>query len=310
MREVISQKQWRVLESLVCERFSAAPCNLSILNGFVQPHKDEGVNVLEYAKANGFKEDKDGVLAYYLVKTRSGEGLFFFSLKCGELFVPLTKRVDSIFASGEFNLVVRKIKDALETSVEFGALKDELRGIIKRKRKWIPSAVMEICQKYGTKYDIIEKLKEEEKAEKNKRILRVFTTKPGVHLVHFCKNELARATWQNLGLDSDRPMGEVLFWHFIAPIFEKLRALVGCEYAFLFAADTSEDNGLVKYYAQSLGFRPRNDLGTSKPWYDWECAFMSLDITGISRLRKNYFNSFNSEKLPFEYADLDGLFLN
>ena len=307
MRKAISKEQLRVLKSLVCERFSANLGNLSILNGFVQPHKEDGVNVLEYAKEKGGEEDKNGILAYYLVKTKSGEGLFFFSLKCGELFVPLTQTVESIVTSGEFDLFVRKIKDALETSVEFSALKDELRGIIQGKRKRMPSAVMEIYQKYGTKYDIVEKLKMEETEEKNKRILRVFTTKPGVHLVHFCKNELAGTVWKNLGLGSDRPMGEVVFWYFIAPIFKKLRALVGCEHAFLFAADVSEDNGLKKYYAQSLGFRPRNDLGTSKPWYDWTCTFMSLDITGISHLRKQYFRNFNSDRLPFDYADLNGL---
>ena len=173
----------------------------------------------------------------------------------------------------------------------------------------MPSAVMEVCQKYGAKYDVLKKLKEEESAERNKRILRVFTTNPGVHLVHFCRNKMAGNVWRGLGLGSDRPMGEVLFWFFVAPIFEKLRALVGCEYAFLFAADASEDNSLMKYYAQSLGFCPQKELGTSKPWYDWTCTFMSLDITKISILRKKYFNVFNGDKLPFEYADLDGLFL-
>ena len=310
MQEAIRPEQRRVLKSLVCERLSASPANLSILNKFVQLHREDGVDVLDYAKANGSREDKEGVLAYYLVKTKSGEGLFFFSLKCGELFAPLTKGVDSILASGEFDLFVRKIKAALETSVEFVALKDELRTIIVNKRKQMPSAVMEVCQKYGAKYDVLKKLKEEESAERNKRILRVFTTNPGVHLVHFCRNKMAGNVWRGLGLGSDRPMGEVLFWLFVAPIFEKLRALVGCEYAFLFAADASEDNSLMKYYAQSLGFCPQKDLGTSKPWYDWTCTFMSLDITKIDALRKKYFSIFNSDKLPFEYADLDDLFLS
>ena len=123
----------------MCERLSASPANLSILNKFVQLHREDGVDVLDYAKANGSREDKDGILAYYLVKTKSGEGLFFFSLKCGELFAPLTKSVDSILASGEFDLFVRKIKAALETSVEFVTLKDELRTIIVNKRKQMPS---------------------------------------------------------------------------------------------------------------------------------------------------------------------------
>ena len=150
MQEAIRPEQRRVLKSLVCERLSASPANLSILNKFVQLHREDGVDVLDYAKANGSREDKDGILAYYLVKTKSGEGLFFFSLKCGELFAPLTKSVDSILASGEFDLFVRKIKAALETSVEFVTLKDELRTIIVNKRKQMPSAVMENGKEVGS----------------------------------------------------------------------------------------------------------------------------------------------------------------
>lgn len=74
MQEAIRPEQRRVLKSLVCERLSASPANLSILNKFVQLHREDGVDVLDYAKANGSREDKDGILAYYLVKTESGEG--------------------------------------------------------------------------------------------------------------------------------------------------------------------------------------------------------------------------------------------
>ena len=310
MQKAITPEQRRVLESLVCERLSASPCNLSILNRFVQTRRgdEDEVNVLDYAKKYGSSQDENGTLAYYLIKTKSGDGLFFFSLKCGELFVPLTESIDTLMASGEFDLFVHRVKNVLKTSVEFADLKDELRTIIVDKRKQMPSAVIEVCKKYGTKNDILEKLEDEKKKEGNKRILRVFTTNPGVQIVHFCRNDLAQEVWRGLGLDSDRPMGEVLFWFFVAPIVEKLRALVGCEYAFLFAADTSDDNSLMKYYAQSLGFCPRDDLGVSKPFYDWTCTFMSLDITKITSLRKHYLSIFNSDKLPFEYADLDSRF--
>ena len=73
----------------------------------------------------------------------------------------------------------------------------------------------------------------------------------------------------------------------------------------------SPDNlPILNKFVQSLGFCPQKDLGTSKPWYDWTCTFMSLDITKIAALRKKYFSIFNSDKLPFEYADLDDLFLS
>lgn len=120
-----------------------SPCNLSILKGFTQTRREDEVNVLDYAKEHGDSQDKNGSLAYYLIKTKSGSGLFFFSLKCGELFVPVTESVDTLVASGEFDLFVHRVKNVLETSVEFVDLKDELRTIIVGKRKQMPLAVIE-----------------------------------------------------------------------------------------------------------------------------------------------------------------------
>lgn len=36
------------------------------------------------------------------------------------------------------------------------------------------------------------------------------------------------------------PMGETLYWKFIAPKFFEVQKIAGCEFAFLFAADLSE----------------------------------------------------------------------
>ena len=47
-------------------------------------------------------------------------------------------------------------------------------------------------------------------------------------------------------------MGEVIFWKFIFPKFFEVQRIGGCEYAFLFVADLSEDRTLINYYNVAL----------------------------------------------------------
>lgn len=51
--------------------------------------------------------------------------------------------------------------------------------------------------------------------------------------------------WKEYGFG--HTIGETLFWKFIAPKFFAVQDFVGCEYAFLFAADLSEDESLVNH---------------------------------------------------------------
>lgn len=92
------------------------------------------------------------------------------------------------------------------------------------------------------------------------------------------------------------PMGETLFWKFIAPKFFDVQSIVGCEYAFLFAADLSEEGSLVNYYDVSLKFQKRLDIGTNKPFYDFCCDFMCQEINDMRKNRQLFFENFNIDK--------------
>lgn len=53
---------------------------------------------------------------------------------------------------------------------------------------------------------------------------------------------------------------------------------IGCQYAFLFAADLSEDGSLINYYNVTLHFDQPEHIGANKPYYDFCCRFMCQEI--------------------------------
>ena len=91
----------------------------------------------------------------------------------------------------------------------------------------------------------------------------------------------------------NHPMGEVLFWWFIMPIIESVQKIVGCQYAYLFAADSSEDRTLINYYNVSLRFVSQDSIGTSKPRYDYCCEFMLQEISKLVTFKSEFFMHFN-----------------
>lgn len=130
-------------------------------------------------------------------------------------------------------------------------------------------------------------------SEENDKMFRVQSTHPGIELVHFCANDTIRKKWKayNLG----HSMGETLYWKFIAPKFFEVQNIVGCEYAFLFAADLSEDGSLVNYYDVALKFQKRQDVGTNKPFYDFCCEFMCQGVNEMKKRREAFFENFNAD---------------
>jgi hypothetical protein len=77
------------------------------------------------------------------------------------------------------------------------------------------------------------------------------------------------------------PFGALVFWYFVVPIVQRIREHVGCRYLFLFAADLTKNEKLVKYYADQLNFQIPENLATAKPIYDFSCKFMCQDINGL-----------------------------
>ena len=88
--------------------------------------------------------------------------------------------------------------------------------------------------------------------------------------------------------------GAIVFWHFLVPKVLEVRKHIGCHYLFLFAADTSEDESLIRYY-KSLRFTDAGEHGAVIPLYDWTCRFMYQEISSLEDGQRSFFNDFNRD---------------
>jgi hypothetical protein len=286
----VSDDQRAALEALVCERFSATTSNKKILETF---ENEKGSLLITYANERGFGEDERGDTAFYIVKTRAGHGLFFFSLKCGELFHPLKE--DEMRASMAESLVLSQaVLNIVSSVANKKKMAEELKALGLSKGMTIEELLKVFGRDKSIK-NVLNRLEQDIRMEPNTNVARVARTFSGIQLVHFCanRNESVMRIWDESGMR--RPMGEVLFWQFVAPLFLKIRTFVGCEYAFLFAADMSPDLSLIHYYEQALRFMQDASIGANKPAYDFCCSFMCQPLRELAKNRKNYFEHFNDK---------------
>ena len=91
---------------------------------------------------------------------------------------------------------------------------------------------------------ILDQLTYDKEHEENEQIIRVGHTYPGIEIMHFCSNDSMKERWKSFGIN--HPMGEVMFWQYIAPIIYGIQERIGCQYVYLFAADASEDGNLIQ----------------------------------------------------------------
>lgn len=288
----ITKEQEAILDSLICERLKDNPNSSILIQGF---ENEKGTLIVDYLKQKGLEEDSEGNTAFYIVRTQENEVLMFFSLKCGELFDPLFD-VDAIEAGVQERLVILQAlrnadEDPDSQKLAFFKLKEmsETKGIS------LSGALNLILKETKQKKNLLNVFDAEKKTELNANIARVSKTYPGIELVHFCTNDNAKDTWKSYALHHS--MGEVIFWRFIAPKFFEVQKIVGCEYAFLFAADLSEDRTLMNYYNVSLKFEADVEMGTNKPFYDFTCAFMCQSLASLRENLKSYFDNFNIDDL-------------
>ena len=86
---VITKKQKTLLESFSIERLSSSNINLRLVGNFSNPKSDSLTNKIQ---SDAYEEDESGSIAYYVIKNREGGILFYFSLKCGQLYVKLIEK--------------------------------------------------------------------------------------------------------------------------------------------------------------------------------------------------------------------------
>ena len=123
---------------------------------------------------------------------------------------------------------------------------------------------------------------------------RVQKTFASIELENFCANDATKEKWHDLKIYN--PLGVIVFLFFVLPIVEEVRKGIGCEMLYLYAADSSDDEHLVNYYRSQLNFETYNDIGSSKPTYDFLCTLMCQNIHEALRYKDAYIESFNENR--------------
>lgn len=285
----ITEEQKKIIESFSCERLSSKKENKDLIKRFTS---DKGRSLVGYLQHLAWDEDIECKTAYYLIKSPDDEIAMFFSLKCGALFDPLDEDIIEQRAkrAQELLQIVQGIsKDGKERELAIQILEQFRSGqniSVEQIKQHIKMSAQQ-AQK------MLDHLNYDKAHEENGQIIRVGHTYPGIELVHFCSNDLMKEKWKIFHIN--HPMGEVMFWQYIAPIIYETQKHIGCQYAFLFAADASEDGALINYYDVALKFEKPTDVGTNKPRYDLCCEFMCQEVNKLKKNRQEYFDNFNPD---------------
>ena len=288
--ENITVEQQEIIQSFKCERLSCRELNKNLIRNF---SNKQGKLIVDYLLSKAWNEDINCENAYYLVKDNIGDVALFFSLKCGTLFSP--------FREEYYRSKISSLKDILKILELYKQERTEenrerARLFLEQYRTGnidIKETISRIISEGKSAKDALAYLEDDKKHESNTDIHHVEKTYPAIEIVHFCVNDNLRAKWKSYNLN--HPMGEVLFWQFIAPLICKMQEYVGCQYVFLFAADLSENESLINYYNIALKFQLSGDITTNKPYYDFCCRFMCQEIKDLKKHRENYFAHFNMD---------------
>lgn len=232
-----------------------------------------------------YSEDENDQIAYYLVKDKDGHILFYFSLKCGQLY-DRHLDFDLYKLLGELYDGLLKMKKESDTTPEDAVVIDKVLEEI-RSRKGIIKADLKRISKKNKSIEDFEKLFNDDQE-------KVGETFSGVEIVQFCSNEDCSKYWEQYGMK--QKLGVVVFWHFIVPKVLSLMEIVGCQYVFLFAADDSEDEDLVNYYKTWLKFESSQERSAATPVYDLTCKFLYQDTCSLKEKRSYFYDHFNPEE--------------
>ncbi len=277
----IDEVQQAFLDSLICERLTDAEEN-RVLTRKIRMKRNEGlVDIL--CSDESWDRDAAKTTACYVVKTKGKKVLFFFSLRCGELF----DRVDDALldfadeAYREIYTVAHHLAPSEEEPERAKAYWE------KAQQKGLSLGDLEVLHQKKLLY------KSDIHIETSNEINRVLNIYPAIELSLLGVNEEEKEWWQSMGMP--RKMGETLFWHFVVPKLEEILAHVGCQYLYLFAADQEPDGALVNYYRVRLFFDIPTALGANKPRFDYQCQFMCQEIPKLIDQRNLFFAHFNAD---------------
>lgn len=276
----ITSRQVEIINSLRCERLSQNPDNIRLVDTFFNRINPSLTNTLQN---DAFGDDTDGNIAYYLIKDCNDNILFFFSLKCGSLY-------DRHFDTNLIKLL-KDLNDFIQESLSDSGLTDDQISVlntfqekIRSHKGFTMSDLNNLPKKKAKLFSDLEK-------EFNRNVTHVGKTYPGIELVHFCANNACDELWKNF--DLPHSIGVIVFWHFIVDKILEAQNVIGIQYLFLFAADLSEEDELIRYYSDHLDFIRDGDRATVKPIYDLSCEFMYQETNDLEERRSLFFEKFN-----------------
>ena len=192
----ITEDQQAIIKCFTCERLSSNPKNEELIKGFVS---DKGQLLVRYLQEKAWQEDLNSQTAYYLIKYPDNEIALFFSLKCGALFDPLDENgiAERVQQFRELLRIIQGINGegqerelAIQLLEQFRSGQDIPIEQIKRRIK-------ASAQNAQNLWSLLNKDKQ---SEENGQIIRVGNTYPGIELVHFCSNDLAKDRWPAYGI--------------------------------------------------------------------------------------------------------------
>jgi len=276
----ITQEQLSILESLVCQRLSSDSNNMRLVDSFSNHINDA---IAQTLKNEAYEEDESNSTAYYVVKHSDGQILFFFSLKCGLLFDYFINP-DLL---NQLQILAKELNDISDDKSLTPQQKRDITDVMEKIRSNKGIVKEDILKLRRQKIDILEELEK----EFNANIARVGKTFSGIELVHFCSNTNTDDLWESFAFPQLR--GTIIFWYFVVPKVMEVLKYIGSQYLFLFAADKSKDEKLVRYYENQLNFRKPDELATAKPFYDFTCKFMCHETSTLEAERKEFFANFN-----------------
>ena len=295
----ITPEQIDILNSFTCERLTTNPMNLHKIQNFLSYRGPGLVNAL---RNFGWEADRSGTTAYYVIKNSTGQIVMFFSLKCGSLFDPgYVKRFAEEFSETQqlwnmWNQARRGDEAAQQYLVE-------LEGLLGKEE--FDKRLRNLETDFIVQRSMYREIKADKRNEPSDKIIRVDKAHAAIELVEFCANDRTRSSWEAAFNDQlvtrRNTMGKVFFWWFIVPKMIEISQLIGCEYAYLFAADDDPDGDLVRYYEDALHFRKLTHLGTIKPYYDMNCFFMGRRLFSVDE------DHLDPGEIIEDYDDLNGL---
>lgn len=290
----ITKEQEEILSQFKCERLSANYENIELIKNFTCRN---GQGLVDYLQGEAWKDDCEGKTACYLVKAPNGKPCLFFALKCGALFQPLDEEAlqkEYEDAKGVLRLLQDQSSqnpDRDKIMIQLEQLRVKRNMTLEDVKKMVESNAK---RKKNSRHRVLKLIERDKIREGARPIQRVGQTFPGIELTHFCTDDNEKKIWSSFNFRF--PIGEVLFWTYIAPIFINIQKFVGCQYAFLFAADKTPDGTLTNYYNVSLKFSKLSDVGTNKPFYDFCCEFMSQEVNSLKKNMENFFENFNLDE--------------